>query len=225
MRVSILSLLASAAVVGSAVVTASCSSKSSAGEAPDSGSEGDTGGGCAQYTDNASLTTPTVSFKNDVFPILQFSCGISTSCHGGDPTTDISERGLFLGCSPSEIDSGMCSAMSDEVAQVYGGLVGASANTPIEETCMPFVMAGDPTKSYLMHKMDGDQCIITCCKEGNAAVMTAEGMAPWCGQFMPYQVMVLPAGPVCGGSTDCSQPAAYSRDTIRAWIAQGAMNN
>ncbi|MGO9834524.1 MAG: hypothetical protein ACLP1X_09935 [Polyangiaceae bacterium] len=225
MRVAILSLLASAAVVGSAVVTAGCSSKSSAGEQPDSAGDDAGAGGCAQFTDDAGLTTPTVSFKNDVFPIFQFSCGISSSCHGGDPSMDIAARGLFLGCSSASIDAGTCMATGDEVSQVYAGLVGTAANTPIEETCMPFVMAGDPTMSYLMHKMDGDQCIVTCCKEGNAAVMAAEGMAPWCGQFMPYQVMVLPAGPVCGGSTDCSQPGAFARDTIRAWIAQGAMNN
>jgi hypothetical protein len=224
MRVAILSLLASAAVVGSAVVTASCSSKSNGAEGPDSGGD-DAGGGCVQFADDASLTTPTVSFKNDVFPIFQFSCGISSSCHGGDPMSDIGQRGLFLGCTDSSLEAGTCTATGDGLAQVYAGLVGASANTPIEETCMPFVMPGDPTKSYLMHKMDGDQCTVTCCKPDNAAVMAAEMMAPWCGQFMPYQVMTLPAGPVCGGSSDCSQPGTNSRDTVRAWIAQGAMNN
>jgi hypothetical protein len=178
--------------------------------------------------------SPTVSFKKDVLPLFQFSCGISTSCHGGTPATDIQQRGLFLGCSGAQIDGGNCEATTpdDEAAQVYGGLVGATANVPIEESCMPFVTAGDPTKSYLMHKMDGDEsCTVSCCTAGNMAVAQNEGLqgtltgSQWCGTFMPYQVMVLPAGPVCGGTTDCTQPTALSRDTVRAWIAQGAMNN
>jgi len=75
---------------------------------------------------------------------------------------------------------------------------------------MPFVTPGDPTMSYLMHKMDDDLCVVTGCIPNNVAVSSAEMMAPWCGTFMPYQVMVLDTG---------------TRDTIRRWIQQGAMNN
>ena len=36
---------------------------------------------------------------------------------------------------------------------------------------MPFVTAGDPSKSYLMHKMDGDQCAFdSSCTNGTCGV-------------------------------------------------------
>jgi hypothetical protein len=131
------------------------------------------------------------------------------------------------------IDAGNCLATGDPTAQVYAGLVGASANKPIETTCMPFVTPNDPTKSYLMHKLDGDECNLgaSCCVPNNVAVTMAEGVAGtvtgtgWCGTFMPYQVSLLPAGPACGGTTDCTVPTTFARDTVRAWIAQGAINN
>jgi len=200
-------------------------------------SSGGEDAGCAQFTDDANLTTPTVSFKNDVYPLFQLNCGQSTSCHGGDPAQVIAAWGLFLGCSNAQIDAGYCTATGDLVQEVYSGLVGASANTSLEETCMPFVTPGKPTKSYLMHKMDGDQgCTVNCCVPNNAevtnsAVNTVTGSG-WCGSFMPYLIQLLPAGPVCGGSTNCSEEQCSAgscslgaRDTVRAWIAQGAMNN
>jgi len=219
------------------MLAASCSSKPSA-SGPEGGGTpeaGEDGGGCAQFTDDANLTSPTVSFKNDVLPIFQFGCGISSSCHGGMPATDISARGLFLGCSATDIDSGACGATdpNDEAAMVYMGLVGPNPNTPIEESCMPFVKPGMPEQSYLMHKLDNDQsCTVTCCTPNNTAVMQAEvtstGVTPtgsgWCGVYMPYQIAVLPAGPICGEPMACTG-LNQSRDTIRAWIAQGAMNN
>jgi hypothetical protein len=183
---------------------------------------------------------PTVSFKNDVMPIFQFSCGISTSCHGGDPPQDIRTRGLFLGCSPMALEAGTCSVTGDFSGLVYEGLVGspdggatdAGPNMPLEISTMPFVTKGDWTKSYLMHKMDGDQCVLDGCVANNNAVKQANEVVPspmspnWCGQFMPFNVSLLPAGPACGGSTSCaSDPTKFTRDTVRAWIQQGAPYN
>jgi hypothetical protein len=241
MRTPILFSLAAlaAAGCGALIVACSSSSKGTGSMTPEDG--GGDGGACAQFTDNADLTSPTVSFKNDVLPIFQFSCG-SASCHGGGQMEDIGDRGLFLGCSAADISMSECSytgappnitMSTDESGVVYMGLVGPGPNTPIEESCMPYVMAGEPTKSYLMHKIDGDQgCTVSCCTSGNAAVMAEEGMSGpvpangWCGDSMPYGNPLIPAGPVCGGSPDCASDAgAYARDTIRAWIAQGAMNN
>lgn len=245
MRFSVVSLSALIGVLSSAVLGASCSSKTSGG-APDGGGTGSSSGGSSSsggddgavpcpplYADDAGLTAPVVSFKSDILPIFSFSCGISSSCHGGDPTTDVQIRGLFLGCSAMSIDAGNCLATGDPTAQVYAGLVGATANKPIETTCMPFVTPNDPTKSYLMHKLDGDECNLgaSCCVANNVAVQMAEGATGtvtgtgWCGTLMPYQVMLLPPGPVCGGTTDCTVPTTFTRDTVRAWIAQGAMNN
>jgi hypothetical protein len=246
MRFSVVSLLAAIGVLSSAVLGASCSSKPSGGS-PDSGGPSSSSGGSSGavdeippsacpplFADDAGLMAPMVSFKSDILPMFAFSCGISSSCHGGNPATDIQQRGLFLGCSAMSIDAGNCQATGDPASQVYAGLVGASANKPIETTCMPFVTPSDPTMSYLMHKMDGGECSLgaSCCVAGNQAVKMAEGTtgvtltgAAWCGTFMPYQVALLPVGPTCGGTTDCTVPTTFARDTVRAWIAQGAMNN
>jgi hypothetical protein len=196
---------------------------SSSGGGGSSGTCTDTAshGGCG-YKSTANLTTPTVSFKNDVAPILAFSCGISSSCHGGDPMQDISVRGLFLGCSAQSICEGTCLAGGDITAGVYAGLVGrgdAGPDKPLEIAGMPFVTPGDPGQSYIMHKLDDDLCNLQGCVVGNAAVVGAgdtpgsagaNNPANSCGVAMPYQVSVLD---VC------------RRDTIRRWIAQGALDN
>jgi hypothetical protein len=179
-------------------------------------------GGCG-YKSTADLSTPTVSFSNDVYPILSSSCGISSSCHG-DLTQDISVRGLFLGCSAQSLCSGTCSAAGDLTAQVYEGLVGsgdAGPDKPLEIASMPFVTPGDPGQSYIMHKLDNDLCSLQGCVTGSANVAVGQARDTpgsggtndppnWCGVFMPYQMSVLD---VC------------RRDTIRRWIAQGAPNN
>ncbi len=75
---------------------------------------------------------------------------------------------------------------------------------------MPFVTPGDPAASYLVHKIDDNLCVVTGCIANNAAVGSAEMAPPWCGGLMPYQGLVLDSA---------------TRDTIRRWIQQGAMNN
>jgi hypothetical protein len=191
------------------------------------------------YQADANLTTPSVSFRTDVMPIFSFSCATSIACHGGDPRKAIALRGLFLGCSAIQLDSGMCLATGDIPAQVYQGLIGdpdagpgPGPNKPLEIDGMPFVTAGDSSKSYLIHKIDGDQCNLTRCVPSNTAVetvMDTPGTTPlatnWCGQSMPYNGALLGTGPACGGDADCTNYTNYSRDTIRAWIAQGAQNN
>lgn len=159
-----------------------------------------------------------VSFKSDVMPIFEHSCGISSSCHG-DPS-DVAARGIYLGC---DMMSPSCNATSDPTHVVYAGIVsgadGGGPRAPLEITGMPFITPGDPTKSYLMHKMDDDLGGLTGCIANNAAVLQAAdqpgsvsaNVPPnWCGTFMPYNVEVLPKG---------------TRDTVRAWITQGALNN
>jgi hypothetical protein len=67
---------------------------------------------------------------------------------------------------------------------------------------MAFVKPGDPAASYLMHKMDGDTCLFQ-----TQCTSTPVGA---CGDPMPQGNCVL------DGAT---------RDTVRAWISQGAQNN
>lgn len=80
---------------------------------------------------------------------------------------------------------------------------------------MPYVTRGDPSKSYLMHKLDGDLCVLKGCIPDNPLVLGTYAMfvspPPWCGGLEPYQA---------GGPLDDT-----SRDLVRRWIAQGAKNN
>ena len=80
---------------------------------------------------------------------------------------------MFLGCSASTVVSGSCSLAGDETQLVYSGLVGKDASVPVEENCMPYVTAGDPTRSYLMHKLDGDMCVVDCCITNNTPRISA----------------------------------------------------
>ena len=138
---------------------------------------------CMPYTvpESTDLMTPTVTFSANVMgQVLLNNCGTS-SCHGVKPGMG----GLFLGVAASD------------AATVYAEIVGKNSS---ELPSMPFVTAGDPEKSYLMHKMDGDQC-----------QFDAECVAPSCLALMP-------------NGANMPLPVTY-RDIVRRWIAQGAMNN
>jgi hypothetical protein len=136
-------------------------------------------GGCKEFAPAGDMNTPTASFKDHVYPIFRQSCGLSSSCHGA-PTT--SKGNLYLG-----------SATETNIAQVRSGLMGKKA----EAIDMNLIAPGDPKNSYLMRKMDGDQCALKC-KTGD------------CGRVMP----------------DGSDPLPEEkRLTIRRWIVQGAKDN
>jgi hypothetical protein len=64
---------------------------------------------------------------------------------------------------------------------------------------MPYVTPGKPEESYLMHKLDGDQCYFD-----------DQCLGHRCQASMPNLGTSLPVG---------------TRDIVRRWIAQGAMNN
>jgi hypothetical protein len=178
----------SAAVVGLVGALLGCASSSPA-------SGGGTTGGCPRYVSNADLSTPTVSFETDVMiPIFQTSCAArGSTCHG-DPGVVASAR-PFLGNPAGPPDAGT-------VASVVEGLVGVKSS---EDPSMNLVTAGDPAKSFLMHKMDGDQCTLI------AECMVPGSYRPNCGVFMPYQAAsILDVG---------------ERDVVRRWIQQGARGN
>jgi hypothetical protein len=76
-----------------------------------------------------------------------------------------------------------------------------------EDPSMALVAPGDAANSFLMHKMDGDQDTLT----QECATSAYSAAYPHCGQMMPpTSAMPLP------GAT---------RDTVRAWIEQGAKSN
>ncbi len=131
-------------------------------------------GACQLYQvpTTLDLTNPVRSFSADVLPILVARCG--TACHGAS-----SPAGNLT--------------LSGSATAVYGALVGKPSG---ELGAMSFVATGDPARSFLMHKLDGDQCVYdNMCAGGT------------CQQAMPMS----------GGALSDAQ-----RDTIRQWIYQGA---
>ncbi len=144
------------------------------------------GGSCPLYLVPAGtdLMSPTVTFKADVMHVFNANCG-ATSCHG---TTMNPTGTLFLGTE---------AAAGSDASTVYAKLVGPKS---VELTSMPYVTPGDPSKSYLMHKIDGDQCAFDPhCVGGTCLAVMPNGL----GQPMPVA----------------------TRDTVRRWIAQGAKDD
>lgn len=151
----------------------------------DGGLEGAAEGGCQLYASGAGNSTP-VSFAADVLPIFQRSCALSASCHG-DPGAGPLQP--YLGSSGG-VDAATLTAL----------IVGVKS---AEDPAMDLVAPKDPANSFLMHKMDGDQCAL-----GQACAGTNYSTQyPDCGSAMPYLSPVLPVA---------------TRDTVRAWIMQGA---
>jgi hypothetical protein len=175
------SAIASAALAFSVTSLASCTSSTPAPAT------------CSAYVVPASTDLKAAtSFKTDVLPILVQSCAF-TSCHGMAGGTN---NGISLGVKPP--------AMSDP-AMVVAGMVNVKAK---ELPTMNFVTPSDPASSYLMHKVDGDNCTFDkMCSDGTLPYRpgsaTCQGTMPQAGDLLPVE----------------------KRDTIRRWIAQGAQNN
>ncbi len=142
-------------------------------------------GPCVAYVNpvTTDLTTPAMSFAHDVMPVLTSNCS-SSSCHG---IADNPKGELFLGAQL---------AKGADATTVFAGLVGPMS---AQLKSMPFVTPGDPTTSYIMHKLDDDQCTYeTSCISGN------------CMASMPFASQLL---------------VVEKRDIVRRWIAQGAQAN
>lgn len=126
----------------------------------------------------AALATPVTNFESEVAPILVQSCAFS-SCHASQQA--IGNHGVYLSAKTSA-----------DMPLVKAALLAKSQANP----AMPYVTPGDPDKSFLLHKLDGDLCVIEDkCVNGS------------CGNSMPDGNDPLPD---------------TSRDAIRRWIAQGA---
>ncbi len=143
---------------------------------------------------SATLDASDPTFAADVLPIFQASCAAGgAGCHG-DPsvTTAGTQSRPFLGMpSPAALPGAGSSAAS----AIFNGLVGKAS---AEDPSMPLVTAGDPTRSFLLLKMDGTQ--------DTQASACAAGEMGSCGLSMPFGSM-LDQG---------------TRDRVRAWIAMGA---
>ena len=188
------------ALLAACASTLACSSSSSGGNGCDTG--GANGGTCTAgqttpYKSCADLTTPTVSFKSDIQPIFNMSCAIAGSTCHGDPSLQKMESTtgqVWLGL-PAD-------AGAPDTSAVLMGIVGVKSP---ENPQMDIVAAGDPDNSYMMHKLDYDECqyASTCNATSNQLFVN-------CGLGMPYNSGILDAP---------------TRDTIRRWIKQGAKDN
>jgi len=163
-----------------------------AGEPDACGTGGNDGGVCiGPYVACGDFTTPAVSFAADIVPIFQPSCAIAGSTCHGTPDVATTQMRPYLG----SFDGGT------DASFVVQGLVGVMSP---ENPGGVIVKAGDPANSYLMHKLDGDQCTLASQCASSATQYTD------CGQQMPY------SSPPLDGPT---------RDIVRRWIEQGAKNN
>jgi len=146
------------------------------------GQTGDAGAVCKAYVVPAGtdLTTPT-TFEGNVLPLFKRSC-VFSSCH------DQSSQRIVLGSSMK------MAGIEDPInAAVVANLV----NKPSTDLpAMPFVTPGDPSKSFLMHKIDGDNC-----------TLNAQCVGGDCLGSMPDRSDLL---------------TVADRDIVRRWILQGA---
>jgi hypothetical protein len=158
----------------------------SSGGAPGMTSSSDT---CAPYTSDADLSAP-VYFAANVAPIFMTNCtGAGVGCHGAGFESP------FL----ADADGGGADA-----AAILESIVGVEAG---EDPEMDFIAPNQPGQSFLMHKMDGDQCTLS----DQCALSMYNDIYPDCGSSMPLLPHAL-------------LPTSV-RDQVRAWIAQGAQNN
>jgi hypothetical protein len=121
---------------------------------------GDTGGSGGGTSDGPVCfdyakwdgSTPVVSFKDEVLPLMRRSCGLSSSCHGttGNPPGYVYLGSPASGPAPTDLE---IQAMFDEMLAPAKEAVG-----------MARVKPGAPDQSFLMYKMDGDLSCkgITC---------------------------------------------------------------
>jgi hypothetical protein len=177
-----------------------CSTSSGGGQGASCDVGGADGGECTpgttpDFTACPIPMSPTISFAKDIQPIFNQSCAISGStCHGSPGINEMTTGQVYLGLSA---DAGV-----PDASQILSGIVG---KTSPENTTMEIIKAGDPANSYMMHKLDYDQCQFA--KTCNA---TTNQIFVNCGLGMPYN----------SGTLDIP-----TREKIRAWIAQGAQNN
>ncbi len=184
--------------------------------APDSSAEGaSTGGpggidagvtfvdsGGAQGQDAATgydaapgCSSARVSFQADIVPIFQSSCTLSSVCHGQMNNTI--EENLYLGENEGATNA----------SAVYAMLVGVRS---MQDPSMNLVTPADLSRSYLWHKVYGDQdTLANQCTQAATMCVDCTAATP-CGGLMPYLGEPLPFEDLCA---------------IEGWIAQGAPNN
>lgn len=132
-----------------------------------------TDGGATDVPPDATSDAPAPTYAN-VHAIFARACSFSR-CHGGTAMAG----GLNLGMS---------------AATSHAALVGVPST---QVPSMLRVRPGEPSASWLMHKLDGTMAMVPAC----------QSPASSCGVSMPERAELLPTA---------------ERDLIRRWIAVGA---
>ena len=115
------------------------------------------------------------TFSQDVVPLFQGSCGFGSGCHGtAQPAGHVQ---LTLG--------------SGDAATLLARLKEKS----VREPSLPLVDPGNPSGSFLLHKVTGDYTGLPCAPSA-------------CGERMPQRSTSLPQ---------------ESLDMLELWIQQGAV--
>jgi hypothetical protein len=144
---------------------------------------------CVPFVPDADLTLP-VQFATNIAPVFQTSCAMAG---GGIGCHSAGNASPFLGSSDGGADA----------ATILASIVGIEAG---EDPEMDYIAPNQPEQSYLMHKMDGDQCTLAA-----QCALSIYQESPACGSSMPFlSNHLLPVS---------------TRDQVRAWISQGAQNN
>lgn len=150
------------------------------------------------HYDGGACGSAPVSFGNDILPIFRSGCTLTQVCHG--QMGNAAEEKLYLG--------GYAGGTSPSV--VYQGLVGVPSE---EDPSMDLVTSGNPSSSYLWHKVYGDQnsnpSVASGCASAAVPCEACTVSTP-CGGSQPYLGELLPGDELCA---------------IQNWIGQGALNN
>ena len=224
------------AILGGAAMAVACSSGT---DGPQNGGEtqGSTGAsssatpsssGVSSSGASTSTSSATSSSGTDDAPGTTSSSSGSTGGVGGSASTSSASSGAVSFASdvlvpvfqatctsPATTCHGDPSVVTASMARPYlgphsGTLDAATVQTILsglskpsaEDPSMPLVTPGDSTQSYLMYKMDGTQSSLDC---------SAGNDNGGCGAFMPNMaISILPKS---------------KRDTVRAWIDEGAPDN
>jgi hypothetical protein len=186
--VSVLSL-ALAASAGSSFIGCGGGTGGSGGGGGSSGTPG-----CFDYA-SFDGTSQVVHFQADVLPILRTSCGLSASCHGSE-----SGPGGQHYYGPKNSDGNVT---ADQIKAIFD----QSVNQPaVADPTINVITPGDPSKSFLMYKLDGDPNAtdqVSCEKLECAKDKSCLSAMPEGGPQLPSD----------------------KRNIIRRWIAQGAKND
>jgi hypothetical protein len=159
------SVLALAATATTALSTTGCDGGTDGvgGSGGGGGAGGTPDTACPSY-DTADYMSPAVSFKADVLPFFQQSCGVSTSCHGDSAQPN--DNRPYLGPNKDTM------ATQADIDLIFEKIVGVGS---FAEPGMNLVEPGDPKKSFLMFKLDDQlECSSLTCAENKD-----------CGGIMP----------------------------------------